>query len=419
MSLHKRRTAQVGYLLKKFPRLSETFILNEILGQEARGLALRVFSRRRPDSEPRHPQLSSLRADVEVLPGVREIDPWNTLFADDWSPDELYPRVRALVDENRERPHPRFSHLLVEALYLLKRCRDLDLRHLHVHFASDAAMTAMLLRRLGGPSFSLTTHAKDIYRNAVDTEVLDRIIEASDFTITVCDANVRHLRELLSPKAVSKVRRLYNGIDLSRFGRADNEARDKAHVLTVARLVEKKGLDVLIDAFGHLQRHGVHFTATIVGQGEERESLERRAVDAGLNGRIRWTGALDQGAVTNLLSEATVFCLPCVIGADGNRDALPTVLLEALASGVPAVSTPISGVPEILDNGRAGVLVPPNDALATARGIQMLLSNPDSRERLASAGRRRAAKLFDSVLVADELGGWLDESIRERPKTAA
>ena len=151
---------RVAYLLKKFPRLSETFVLNEILAQEARGRRLHIFARRPADDEPRHSQMEDLKARVEVLPRGREIDPWETLFADTENHEGLYHKVHQLVQGNRELPHPRFPSLLTEALHLLGRTRRLGIRHLHVHFASDAAITAMLLRFLGGPSFSLTAHAK-------------------------------------------------------------------------------------------------------------------------------------------------------------------------------------------------------------------------------------------------------------------
>lgn len=403
--------ARVGYLLKKFPRLSETFILNEILGQEALGRQIRIFSRRPPDAEPRHPQLAKLAAPVEILPAVRELDPWETLFADDLDLPRLLPRVRRLVVANRATPHPRFPSLLVEALYLLRRSRELGIAHLHVHFASDASFVAMLLSELGGPSFSLTAHAKDIFRQTVDAVQLDRIVCKSAFTVTVCDANVRFLAELLSEKAMTRVRRLYNGIDLERFSAPRTEPRDRRHVLAVGRLVEKKGFHILLDALAELARRGVDCRTTIVGDGELRGPLRERVARLQLDDRVTWTGPLSQGGVAELLREATVFCLPCVEGADGNKDALPTVLLEALASGIPCVSTPISGNPEILDGGRAGLLVPAGDATAAADALETLLADPDRRQALAAAGRARARDLFDVRQTAIELGSWLDSAL--------
>jgi len=232
---------RVAYLLKKFPRLSETFVLGEILAQEALGRELRVFARRPPDDEPRHPELESLRASVETLPPSREIDPWQTLFGEAEAEDaEVWSRLGPLVREGRDWGLPRFPSLLVEALHLYRRTRALGIHHVHVHFATDSASVALLLQRLGGPGYSITAHAKDIYRSTVDPAHLARLFAESAFVVTVCDANVRHLEASVAPHGMAKVRRLYNGIDLDAFPYSE-EGRDPDHVLGVGRLVEKKG----------------------------------------------------------------------------------------------------------------------------------------------------------------------------------
>jgi len=398
---------RMGYLLKKFPRLSETFVLNEILGQERLGAGLHVFSRRPPDDEPRHPELARLRATVEELPSTKEMDPWSMLFGEDG--DELLSAIRALLAEVRPLGYARLPSLLVEAIWLRKRCQELGLRHLHVHFATDSAVTAMLLRGLGGPSYSVTAHAKDIYRSTVSPELLRTLLERSEFFVTVCDANVRHVRELVGEHAARKLRRLYNGIDIESFAVADGAPREPGLVLSVGRLVAKKGFDVLIDAFDVLARRGTAFRAEIVGAGEDADLIAARVRERGLEGRVALLGALDQNAVRAHMARAQVFALPCKIGDDGNRDALPTVLLEAEAAGLPCVSTPVTGIPEILDGGRAGLIVPENDAGATADAIERLLGDAALRARLAEAGRARAAELFDGRQNARVLKGWFDE----------
>lgn len=399
---------RLAYLLKKFPRLSETFVLNEILGQEENGLDVSVFSRRAPDDEPRHPQLERLRAAVEVMPSPRGIDPWTALFAAQQEVPDLLTKVEGLIAGNREWGHERFPNLIAEALWLLVRTRELGIEHVHVHFATDSAVTAMILRELGGPTYSITAHAKDIYRNTVSPVLLSRLVAGSEFTVTVCDANVRHLAGLLTPAARERVRRLYNGIDLAAFA-GDGAVRTPRHVLGVGRLVEKKGFDVLIDALALLAERGVELTAAIAGDGEERENLARRVRARGLAGRVELTGPLDSDQVRAAMDRASLFCLPCRIGEDGNRDALPTVLLEALAGGLPAISTPVTGIPEILDHGRAGVLVPADDVEATARAIEELLDDPERRASHARSGCARARDLFDREKQAAILAGWFRE----------
>jgi glycosyltransferase involved in cell wall biosynthesis len=178
-------------------------------------------------------------------------------------------------------------------------------------------------------------------------------------------------------------------------------------------LVEKKGFDVLVDAFAELARRGVDFTGVIAGDGEDRELVARRIAEHGLGERVRMVGPVDQNAVRTLMHESTLFCLPCKIGADGNRDALPTVLLEALAAELPCVSTPVSGVPEILDHGRAGLLAPENDAIATADRMQTLLTERSLAARFAAHGLAHAREQFDVRRTSRTLGGWFDEVTAE------
>ena len=408
------KPTRLAYLLKKFPRLSETFILNEVLAQQSLGRALRIFSRRPPDDEPRHPQLERLQAAVEVLPGSRELDPYQTLFGEESDSVELCSRVRDIVQSGSRWNHPRFSSLLSEALYLLQRTRKLGVEHLHVHFATDSAITAMLLRNLGGPSFSLTAHAKDIYRDTVNRALLDEIVRSSEFTVTVCDANIRHLKSFLSPEAAGRLKRLYNGVDLDLFSPKPEIAREERHILAVGRLVEKKGFHILLEALKLLKEQGREFNATIVGQGEDREVLLAQTAELGLSDLITWTGAMDQAQVRNLMARATLLCLPCVVGADGNSDALPTVLLEALASGLPTISTPVAGIPEILDEGRVGVLVPVSDPTATAQALGDLLEDAGRRRGIAAAGVKHAAQCFDGREIARTLGGWFDAALLNR-----
>jgi len=400
----------LAYLLKKFPRLSETFILNELLAQEATGRKLHVFSRRMPDDEPRHPQLARLQASVENLPPKGEIDPWEMLVGDDSDPEQLLSNLGKLVREMRTWGHARTPSLLVEALHLLKRTRELGIRHVHVHFATDSAVVALLMRRLGGPSYSITAHAKDIYRDTVNFDFLDVLVRNSAFVVTVCDANRQWMSERLSPEAMTKVRRLYNGIDLGSFA-TNGAPREPNHVLGVGRLVEKKGFHVLVDALAILLKKGVDLQASLIGDGDQKERLEKLIAERGVGSRVRMLGPRDQGEVREFMARATIMAQPCLVGTDGNRDALPTVLVESLAMNLPSVSTPVTGIPEILDHGRCGVLVPEEDVQATADAIEALLRDPARRAQIAADGRKRAEELFDAQKVARILSSWFDEAL--------
>ncbi|MBK7877356.1 MAG: glycosyltransferase [Planctomycetes bacterium] len=397
---------RVAYLLKKFPRLSETFILNELLGQERAGRELRVFSRRTPDPEPRHPELARLKAPVELV-SVDTMQPWMELFGPTPAHHALLERFGTLVREMSEFQHPRMPALFAEALVLLRRTRELGIEHVHVHFATDSALTAMLLHELGGPGYSVTAHAKDIYRSTVDPRLFSRIVARSRFVVTVCDANVKYMEGILTAEARPRVRRLYNGIDLESFAPRPVQ-RDDDHVLCVARLVEKKGFIVLVEAIELLRRRNVAVQATFVGEGEDRARIEGRIAELGLGERIRLVGAQDQEAVRGYMARATMQVLPCIVGEDGNRDALPTTLIEAQAMGLPCISTPVTGIPEILDHGRAGLLVAENSVVETADAIERLLRDRTLRAELARAGRARAEALFDARKTARTLYDWFE-----------
>jgi colanic acid/amylovoran biosynthesis glycosyltransferase len=404
---------KLAYLLKKFPRLSETFILTEVLAQEALGTELHIFSRRAPDDEPRHPELAGLKAQVEVFPKYNLLDPWSALFAtgEDALESDGWSHLRDLVQSTAALVGERFPRLVAEALHLRQRSRELGIEHLHVHFATESAIVALLSKELGGPSFSITAHAKDIYRNTVPAALLERLIVASSFLVTVCDANVDYLRERLSTQAGQNVRRLYNGLALERFAfKPTRVANNK--ILGVGRLVEKKGFDILIQALALLKQAGRSFSASIAGGGDDELELKAQAEAAGLSpAELHFTGPLDQDGIRALMAEATLFCLPCVVGADGNRDALPTVLLEALAMGLPCISTPVTGIPEILEQGLAGRIVPERDPVATAEALGELLDNPEERAQLAARGRARVEQIFDASQSGSTLNQWFMETL--------
>lgn len=409
---------KVAYLLKKFPRLSETFILTELLTQERQGTEVFVFSRRAPDAEPRHADVELLRAPVEVLPRYGALTPWESLLTgagmslsgEDWF------ELQALALDLRGIVRDRLPRVVAEALYLRQRTLELGVDHVHVHFASESAVVAHVLWRLGGPSYSMTVHAKDIYSSNASAELVDRLIASSSFTVTVCDANVAYLAERVSSRARERLRRLYNGIDLDEFPFIQ-EGRAEGHILAVGRLVEKNGFDILIDALAELSETGRSFRATLVGAGQAERELRARAKLRGLSpGVLEFTGPLPLEEVRRLLARATVFCLPCLVGGDGNRDALPTVLLEALAAGLPCVSTPVAGIPEILHYGRVGRLVPERDARATAHELIALLDSSEERRHLASQGRRRAEELFDASQAGATLAAWFEEAGRYAEK---
>src|SRR5712692_1823336 len=249
----------------------------------------------------------------------------------------------------------------------------------HAHFASRAAHVAMLGSRLAGIPYSFTAHAKDIYHEEVDQDLLRVKLRHADVVVTVSEFNRRTLLRIGSgiPGVEEKVRRLYNGVDLDLFRPRTGGPGASGRILAVGRFVEKKGFPTLIEACAVLRQRGVPFTCDLIGSGNQQALLEDLIARRGLGGQVTVRGALALEEVASEMRAASLLVLPCIMAADGNMDALPTVLLEAMASGVPVVSTALSGIPEIVVDGETGYLVEPGDAVALAGAMERILGEPE------------------------------------------
>jgi colanic acid/amylovoran biosynthesis glycosyltransferase len=354
---------RVCYLLKRFPRLSQTFVLNELLELERQGVDVVVVAREPSDESVGNSRVVSLRAEVHYLPSA--------------SPDAIAALVTA------QQP-----------------------THVHAHFATWGAEAALAVHRRTGLPYSFTAHATDIYRAALDGDALIERMAAARAVVTVSDANRQHLESLLAAAGRDGVvRRIYNGIDLEAL-RPDPLSRQQGLVVSVGRLIEKKGFPDLVAAMSRL---GVDVECVIAGDGPDRRALEQQIDEAGLAQRVRLAGAVSTADALALIARAAVFALPCVISADGDRDALPTVLLEAMALGTPAVSTDVNGVPEMLGEG-CGAVVGQHDPDGLAAAIDRLLASPAQRNAVAAAARQRMVERFDIRHNVAELKALFDAS---------
>lgn len=377
---------RVGYVLKMYPRFSETFIVHEILQQEAAGTHVEIFSLRLPIDGRFHEALARVQAPVTYLSREHK----SSLF---WS---------SLRDAALEVPTvaDHLAELLAapedEALAAVELAGAIErsgLEHLHAHFGSIAANVARLAARLTGITYSFTAHAKDIFHEEVVPAELATKLREAHTTVTVSEFNLAHLRAAFGQDA-SRVVRLYNSVDLEAFpfGTKGN-APGPNRIAAVGRLVEKKGFGDLVTAVASLVDEGRDVHLDLVGTGPLEATLTEQVRELGLGDHVTMHGALPQTRVREIVAEAAVFAAPCIIGADGNRDGLPTVLLEALALGTPAVSTPVTGIPEIVRHEETGLLVPESDPGALAAAVARTLDEP-----VATAERSRAAR---GLLEAD------------------
>ncbi|MGH8874995.1 MAG: glycosyltransferase [Acidimicrobiia bacterium] len=382
---------RVGYVVKKYPRLSETFVVDEILGLEAARVEVSVFSLRLPDEGRFSRDLSRVRSQVAYLPGFGSSATLEAFRAlDRLQVPTLGPVLRFLDGL----PEGARSALIVQAIHLADLASSLRLDHLHAHFMTVAAHATYLAHLLTGIPFTVTAHAKDVYRHDVDRLVFGVIASAAQAVVTVCEANRRFIEEELLADRVARVVRIYNGVFLDRLAPAEGP-RDGRLILGVGRLVEKKGFHLLLEACALLARQGIDFRTLLIGDGDQRVPLLADRDRLGLADRVELLGALPRDEVLQLMGQARVLAAPCVAGSDGNQDALPTVLLEALARGLPAVTTPVGGIPEIIEDGVEGLLVPDGDPEALAEALAVALTDEPRWSLMAQAGPAKAAARFD------------------------
>lgn len=391
MSITSDRPLRIGYVLKKYPRLSETFILNEILGMERAGHEIDITSLTPADEGRFHADLASVRAPVRYLP------PFGSALA--MAAFEEMSRVpegalRRALDYVSLLPAEKRPLTLTHALAVRKAAREKRLDHLHAHFATVAAHVVATCRLLGGPSFTVTAHAKDIYRESVDARLFQATAAASAAIITVCEANRDWILAKLLNGDESKIRVVYNGLPLDGVGPGSGP-RAPATILGVGRLVEKKGFPILIDAIHRLRDSGRAVRCDIIGDGEDRSNIEAAISKWHVGDCVSLLGPLPRQEVIHRMQAATVLAAPCLTGVDGNRDALPTVLIEALACGLPSVSTPVGGIAEIIEHGIHGFIVPEQDAAALAAAIARILNEPETARAMRAAGPLRAKARFD------------------------
>ena len=410
---HRR---SIAYIVKAWPRLSETFILNEIISLERHGVTIRIFSVRERDPGPAHSKVAQVRAEVTYLafwPNWRRTIPAN-LRTFCRHPERYVQVLLQAIKVNVIRHH-RFAppwHFF-EAAYLTDILFREPANHLHAHFASTPTLVAMYAHRLSGIPYTFTAHAKDIY--VTDPEVFRAKLEEAQAVVTCTQYNRGFLSEQYGPLCNDKVHSIYHGLDASQFNfqLPTKACSSPPMILSVARLVEKKGLSNLLAAADILRRRGRVFDVEIIGSGPQREVLKAQAKRLGLADRIRLPGAQAHGAVCLAYRQASIFVLPSVIASNGDRDGIPNVLLEAMASGVPIVSTPVSGIPELIEPGVDGLLVPPNDPTALAEAIDKLLASQELRESLARAARSKIESSFSLDASAERLLAIFGEP--ERP----
>jgi glycosyltransferase involved in cell wall biosynthesis len=398
---------KIVVVLKGYPRLSETFIAQELLGLERAGFDLILFALRRPTDAKRHPVHDEIKAPVHYLPEYLHKEPLRvvrSLFACLPRPG-FWRALRSLASDiprdftrNRVR---RFGQALVLAAEWPQ-----DAGWLHAHFVHTPASVTRYASQLLGQPWSCSAHAKDIWTSA-DWDLAGKLSSAR-WTVTCTKTGFDHLKKLANGS--SSVHLSYHGLDLDRFGsfdaarkQHDGSAPDEPVLIeSVGRADAKKGYATLLEALALLPGD-LAWRFEHIGGGEELERLKALARKLGLEGRTSWKGAMAQKEVLEHYRSADIFALACRITADGDRDGLPNVLVEAASQRLACVSTDISGVPELLSSDETGLLIPSENPTALAQALERLIRDPVLRARLGDAAERRVRGNFDHMASIGQL----------------
>lgn len=405
-------------ILKGYPRLSETFIAQELLGLEKAGFDLTLISMRRPTDKKRHPIHDEIKAPVVYLPEYLHEEPlrvFKGLVAGMRSPRLGAVLRRFWRDLMRDFSRNRFRRL-GQAMVLAREWPNAG-EWLHAHFIHTPASVAAYTSLLTGVPWTCSAHAKDIWTSA-DWELNEKLAEAR-WSVTCTRSGFDHMRSLTDRKR--QVHLSYHGLDLARFGhfaeaRSGRDGTDPdapVEILSVGRAVTKKGYDILLQALGLLPPE-LAWRFVHIGGGDELPRLRALADNLAINDRIIWKGALAQEDVLDHYRRADVFALACRIAQDGDRDGLPNVLVEASSQNLVCVSTAISGIPELITDGENGILVPPDDPHSLARELETAIRNPQLRHRLGLAAERRVREHFDHNSSIRQLAGLFEDEWQRR-----
>lgn len=397
---------QVAYVFERFPSFGQTFCYREVAELERQGVKVQVYSIRRPANEPEQDWDEQIVDRVHYLPEekalVAEVDSALQKKA-------VSSEVRDAVQRwGRQSDFLR----LYQGIYIGLRMQQDGLRHLHAHFAGMAARTAYWVGQFFGIPYSFTAHANDIFAPRDFVVSLPKLIEAAVAIVTVSEYSAHDLKTRF-PASAAKVHRVYNGVDLSRFYPPD-PGSGVPEIVSIGRLIEKKGFADVINACALLTARRRGFNCEIIGEGPLEETLRAQIASADVKGCVHLVGPQTQAQIALRLSRATIFVLACTREKDGGMDNLPTVIMEAMAAGLPVISTPLGGIPEMVEHDVNGELVPERDSAAICSAIERLISDPERARRLGDRGRQMAQEKFSietSARALIELFPGTNESV--------
>lgn len=391
---------RLGYLYSRYPVLSQTFCDMEMLELERRGFELVVGSIHPPLTSIRHPHAGRLQAAVHYAPPSAVVRLWEEKVRN----ENRWPGPLVEAHERKYGPTVKAPTRARNASYFAELFRREGVNHLHIHFANRAAHTALFLKAMSGIRFSVTAHGQDFMADLGNDDLLREICDEAEFVAVETEYS-RGLMQARCPNAASKIHRVYNGMDLANFLEANPRCamREPIKILSVGRLVAFKGFDYLVEACEQLRQRSIQFHCEIIGDGPLHEKLAHQIAELRLGDLVTLAGALPQDCVLEKLRGCDIFALASTTDEKGASDVFPTVILEAMASSRPVVSTTLAGIPESVVDKETGLLVPAGESGLFADALETLCRDGELRTRYGSAGRARVEEHFQVEITVRPL----------------
>ena len=385
------------YIMSRFPKITETFILREIVELQRLGQpAITILPLLSERQDVIHPEAEKLRSQVRYTPFISlSILSANLRFL--FQKPLRYLSLLWMVLSSNVGSRNLFIGavgIFPKSVFFSKLLQDEGIQHVHAHFATHPALSAFIISRLAGISYSVTVHAHDIF---VHQAMLGEKLRLAKFVVSISDFNKRYLTRRF-PDLENRIHVIHCGVDLDRYSSSDTEGAtvsDRFEICCVASLQVYKGIEYLIRACAELKESIPSLHCTVVGEGEQRRHLESLIEELGLSGTVDLVGALQEDMVASHLRNADLFVLPSIVAPDGQMEGIPVALMEAMASALPVISSDISGIPELITDNESGLLVPPADHWALGEAIGFLYERPQQRKRMGAAGRRTIETEFD------------------------
>ena len=408
---------RLAYLFSRYPIVSQTFCDTEILALERRGVELELYSIYPPPTSFRHGHAARIKAPLHYAPPqqILKLGEQQAKAAGRW------PEKYIAEHEHRYGREYKAALRARNALHFADLFKARGITHFHVHFANRAAQTALFIKHLSGIPFSISTHGQDFMCDLGNDDLLREICREAEFVANET-AFSRGLIAKLCPESEEKLVKVFNGMDLANFPAPSARTGNAVpRLVSTGRLIEFKGFHHLVAACAELKRRGIAFECDIVGEGPWRPQLEAAIESAQLGGQVRLTGSLPQEEVFARLRDCDIFTLPCIVDRNNTSDVFPTVILEAMASAKPVVSTTVAGVPEQVIDGKTGLLARPGDERGLADALARLIGSADLRREFGAAGRARLEAEFAIEKTVQPLKALFEKFVtpRQPPATPA